>query len=104
MCPEMTLPLIAMRPEGAHVSHLLIKLKDLNATVQELGRSPQVSERDLLLLEEAQHACDVGTEFVLNHRPVQARYAYAFAELCLAVVQDKADSESMRRLLEGLLQ
>jgi hypothetical protein len=86
------------------VSHLLIKLKDLNATIQELARSPQVSERDLVLLEEAQHACDVGTEFVLNHRPVQARYAYVFAELCLAVVREKADSASMRGLLEDLLQ
>ncbi len=89
--------------ESVHVSHLLIKLKDLNVEVQKLALAPDLDENDLALLEEAQHACDVGTEFVLNHRPVQARYAYAFAELCAAVVQGEERCNRLRRLLEDLL-
>ncbi len=103
MSPEATLQFVPKRPEGAHVSHLYTKLKDLNIAVQELAQSPDVNPGDLALLEEAQHACDVGTEFALNHRPVQARYAYVFAELCRAVVQGEVESSRLRGILEELV-
>jgi hypothetical protein len=104
MHPEATLHLVPKPLEGAPVSHLYPKLKDLNAAVQKLALSPEISESDLALLEEAQHACDIGIEFVLNHRPVQARYAYAFAELCQAVVEGEVQSPRLRQLLEELME
>jgi hypothetical protein len=103
MHPEATMQLVPKPLEGAPVSHLYSRLKDLNAAVQKLALSPEISESDLALLEDAQRACDIGTEFVFNHRPVQARYAYAFAELCLAVVVGEVKSPRLRSLLEELV-
>lgn len=86
-----------------HVNDLASRLEDLNDAVQGMTHAHNVDERDLALLDEAQHACNVGAELLLENRPVQARYAYVFAELCVAVVQGNACPDRFRGLLEELV-
>jgi hypothetical protein len=87
------------------MSGLCGKLRDLNAAVQALASSsPNLNKGDTALVEEALHACDVGTELMLNNSIVQAKYACVYAEACVAVIQgDERSTDRLRKLLEDLL-
>jgi hypothetical protein len=76
------------------------RLRDLDVALQQIARSPSVDERDRAVLEEAQHACNVGGDLLRSNRAVQAGYACFYAEACVAVLQqDMRSAELLRKLL-----
>jgi hypothetical protein len=82
------------------MSDISLRLKGLDAALQQLARSPDLDQRDKALIEEAQHACDVGRDLLRSHRIVQARYACFYGEACVALIQsDMRSAEKLRRLL-----
>jgi|SRR5579863_7904084 hypothetical protein len=82
------------------MSDIALRLKSLHIALQQLARTPDLDQRDQALIEEAQHACDVGTDLIRTHRVVQARYACFYGEACVALIQsDMRSAEMLRRLL-----
>jgi hypothetical protein len=79
---------------------IALRLRGLNATLQQLANFPNIEDHDRLLLEEAQHACNVGTDLANTNRAIQAKYACFYAEACVALIQsDMQSAERLRRLL-----
>jgi hypothetical protein len=82
------------------MSDIATRLKGLDLALQQLSHSPEISQRDRSLLDEAQHACDVGTDLLQTNRIIQAKYACFYGEACVALIQsDLSSAEKLRRLL-----
>jgi hypothetical protein len=82
------------------MSDIALRLHGLEVALQQLARAPGIDQRDRALIEEAQHACDVGQDLLRTQRIVQARYACFYGEACVALIQsDMRSAEKLRRLL-----
>jgi len=75
------------------------RLKALDATLQQIARSSNIDERDREVLEEAQIACDVGSQLLQTKRALQAGYACFYGESCVSVLEDRMRSTEMLRKL-----
>ncbi len=75
------------------------RLKALEATLQQMARSGNLDERDRAVLQEAQVACEVGSELLRSKRAAQAGYACFYGEACVAVLQQVMRSAEMLRKL-----
>ncbi len=82
------------------MSDIALRLHGLDVALQQLARSPGLDQRDTALIEEAQHACNVGSDLLRTNRIVQARYACFYGEACVALIHsDMRSAEKLRRLL-----
>jgi hypothetical protein len=75
------------------------RLRELEATLQRIARSANVDDRDRQVLQEAQVACEVGSELLRTKRAAQAGYACFYGESCVAVLEDRLRSTEMLRKL-----